>query len=200
MVIVPSNAEWPATPAHGHRVRAPVTVHQSAKPAPGLTADPDACAPSVSMIVWIMRFDIETKASPEQERRALTDFTQGRLRIWNRTLDPRTYELREQGTTWAVARESSPGSPFWVVARYDWSDPAVVRWTVVESSYGGGGEGTVRVAPRDDGGSRLQAEWTYTDPCRQKAMLFLFLLLPMNRLISRMWSSALDRVALSQDG
>src|SRR3954468_20332173 len=75
-----------------------------------------------------MRFDIETKASPEQVRRALTDFTQGRLRIWNRTLDPKTYELREQGRTWAVARESTPGSPFWVVSRYDWSDPAVVRW------------------------------------------------------------------------
>lgn len=35
-----------------------------------------------------MRFDIETQASPEQVRRALTDFTPERLRIWDRTLDP----------------------------------------------------------------------------------------------------------------
>ena len=152
------------------------------------------------MIRWIMRFDIETKASPEQVRRALTDFTPGRLRIWNRTLDPKTYELREQGATWAVARESTPGSPFWVVARYDWSDPAVIRWTIVESSYGGGGEGSVRVTPGRDGGSRLHAEWTYTDPRRQKALLSLFQRLPMNRVISRMWASALDRYALGQDG
>jgi hypothetical protein len=74
-----------------------------------------------------MRFDVDTKARPEQVRRALTDFTERRLQIWNRTLDSQTYELREQGDTWAVARESTPGSPFWVVARYDWSEVAVVR-------------------------------------------------------------------------
>lgn len=34
-------------------------------------------------------------------------------RIWHRTLDPKTYELRERGSTWAVARESTAGSPFW---------------------------------------------------------------------------------------
>ena len=147
-----------------------------------------------------MRFEIETMASPGQVRRALTDFTQGRLRIWHRTLDPKTYEVREQGPTWAVARESTPGSPFWLVARYDWSDPVVTRWSVVESSYGGGGEGIVRVVPRDDGGSRLHAEWTYTEVRQQKAMLFLFLRLPMNHVISRMWASALDRYAGSQDG
>ena len=98
-----------------------------------------------------MRFDIETQASPEQVHRALTDFTQERLHIWNRTLDPETYELREHGLHWAVARESTPRSPFWVVARYDWSDPSVVRWTVVESSYGGGGQAS-------SGSSRETAE------------------------------------------
>ncbi|GIJ56931.1 SRPBCC family protein [Virgisporangium aurantiacum] len=146
-----------------------------------------------------MRFDIETKATPEQVRRALTDFTQDRVRIWNRTLDPKTYELREQGPTWAVARESTPRSPFWAVARYDWSDPAVIRWTVVESSYGGGGEGVVRVTPRGDGGSLVHAEWGNTAPRRQKALLFLLHLVP-NRMIARMWASALDRYALSQGG
>ena len=45
----------------------------------------------------------------------------------------------------------------------------------------------------------LHAEWTYTEPRRQKAMLFLLQRLPMNRMISRMWASALDRYALSQD-
>ena len=63
-----------------------------------------------------VRFDLETKASPEQVRRALTDFTDRRVQIWNRTLDPRTYELRDHGDNWALARESTPGSPFWVVA------------------------------------------------------------------------------------
>jgi hypothetical protein len=51
-----------------------------------------------------MRFDIETKASPEQVCRALTDFTPRRLRTWDRTLDPATYQLREQGPTWCRRR------------------------------------------------------------------------------------------------
>ena len=37
-----------------------------------------------------LRFDLNTKASPEQVLRALTDFTDARLQIWNRTLDPKT--------------------------------------------------------------------------------------------------------------
>ena len=68
-----------------------------------------------------MRFEVTTHASPEQVREALTDFTDRRARIWNRTLDPKAYEVRAVGDTWAVARESTAGSPFWVVSRYDWS-------------------------------------------------------------------------------
>ena len=83
-----------------------------------------------------MRFDVTTEASPGQVLQALTDFTERRPRIWHRTLDPKTYELRELGATWAVARESTAGSPFWVVERYDWSDPSVVRWADVETKLG----------------------------------------------------------------
>ncbi|MDI6105217.1 hypothetical protein QLQ12_42195 [Actinoplanes sp. NEAU-A12] len=143
-----------------------------------------------------MRFDVDTKASPEQVRRALTDFTGRRLQIWNRTLDPKTYEVREQGDTWAVAREGTPGSPFWVVARYDWSDAAVIRWTVVESSYGGGGDGFVRIMSEGEGGTRLHAEWTTTGArISQRPLLFLLHHGPAGRLISRLWASALDRYA-----
>jgi Polyketide cyclase / dehydrase and lipid transport len=144
-----------------------------------------------------VRFDVTTHASPEQVLRALTDFTDRRLQIWSRTLDPKRYEVRGQGDSWAVARESSPGSPFWVVVRYDWSDPTVVRWTVEESSYGGHGTGAVRIAPTDEGGSRLHVDWDYTDisRTRDKVILFLIQRFPMSRLISRMWVSALDRYA-----
>jgi len=44
--------------------------------------------------------------------RALTDFTERRPQIWSRTLDPRTYEVRELGDTWAVAKEGTARSPF----------------------------------------------------------------------------------------
>ncbi|MDT0163996.1 hypothetical protein Q9R32_00320 [Actinotalea sp. AC32] len=146
-----------------------------------------------------MRFVVDTVASPAQARGALTDFTDRRLRTWSRSLDPRTYELRDQGPTWSVARESTAGSPFWVVVRYDWSDPDVVRWTTVDSSYGGGGTGTVRITPRDGGGSRLHVEYDHTGPQRQKVALFLITHLPMGRYIRRLWTQSLDRYARTSE-
>lgn len=146
-----------------------------------------------------MRFEVTTLASPEQVREALTDFTDRRLAIWHRTLDPKRYELRDHGENWAVAREASPGSPFWVVARYDWSDPDVIRLAVEESSYGGAGEGTFRIAPTAGGGSRLLVEWDNTGARSwQRLLLVLIHRGPMGRIVSRMWASALDRYARSE--
>lgn len=146
-----------------------------------------------------MRFEVSTVAAPGQVREALTDFTDRRLDIWHRTLDPKRYEVRDQGDTWAVAREATPGSPFWVVARYDWSDPAVIRMRIEESSYGGAGQGTIRIAPRAGGGSRLAVEWNNTDARSwQKVLLVVMHRGPMGRLIARLWASSLDRYARSE--
>jgi Polyketide cyclase / dehydrase and lipid transport len=146
-----------------------------------------------------VRFDVHTRASPEQVRAALTDFTDRRLQIWSRTLDPKTYEVTARGDSWAVARESTTGSPFWVVCRYDWSDPSVIRWTVEDSSWGGGGAGSVRVDPADGGGSVVHAEWSYTGAHRRrdKVMLSLIQRFPLRRVIARGWVQALDRYAES---
>jgi hypothetical protein len=143
-----------------------------------------------------VRFDIDTEATPEQVWRAFTDFTDLRTRIWSRTLDPDGYELRDRGDTWAVARESTKGSPFWVVARYDWPEPPVIRWTVEQSSYGGGGAGLVHITPAPGGGSHVHAEWTATGARPlQRPVLYLLHHGPMVRLISRMWADTLNRWA-----
>ncbi|WP_159081568.1 SRPBCC family protein [Nocardioides sediminis] len=145
-----------------------------------------------------VQFEVTTLASPEQVREALTDFSDRRLETWHRTLDPKRYELREHGGTWAVAREATPGSPFWVVARYDWSDPAVIRMTILESSYGGGGEGSLRITPTAVGGSRLRVEWDNTAARSwQKLLLHVVHSGPMGRLVCRLWTSALDEYAQS---
>ena len=70
--------------------------------------------------------------------------------------------------------------------------------TDFQSSYGGGGQGFVRIVPRDGGGSRLHAQWVNTEPRRQKLMLLLLHLVP-DRMIARMWAAALDRYALTHD-
>ena len=86
-----------------------------------------------------------------------------------------------------------------MVAHDDWSDPEVVSWRVIDSSYGGGGEGFVRVAPREGGGSRVHAEWDNANASRQKLLLLLIRHGPMKVLVSRLWAAALDRYAI-QDG
>ena len=72
-----------------------------------------------------------------------------------------------------MARESTAGSPFRVVSRYDWADRTVLRMTVQESSWGGSGTGSVRVAPLDGGGSRVHAEWTHTGVARTRDKVLL---------------------------
>ncbi len=144
-----------------------------------------------------MRFEVTTRATPEQVREALTDFTDRRTQIWNRTLDPKVYEVRALGDTWAVAREGTAGSPFWLVSRYDWSDPTVVRATVEESSWGGSGTASFRIVPADGGGSRVHAAWTHTGVTRTRDKLLLSLIHtpPMRRMIARLWVQTLDRYA-----
>ena len=143
-----------------------------------------------------MRFDLTTKASPQQVLRAMTDFTDRRLEIWHKTLDPKVYEVRELGDTWAVVREGSPRVPFWVVVHYDWSDPRLIRWTEVESNHGDDGAGSMRIEPVP-GGSQVHVEWT-THPVRTRDKIAMFLLHhTMNRTIARMWRKALDRHARS---
>jgi hypothetical protein len=144
-----------------------------------------------------MRFDLTTKASPERVLRAMTDFTDRRLEIWHKTLDPKVYEVRELGDTWAVAREGSPRVPFWVVVHYDWSDSRLIRWTEVESNHGDRGAGSMLIEPGDEGGSVVHVEWT-THPVRTRDKIAMFLLHhTMNRVIARTWRKTLDRYALS---
>ena len=146
-----------------------------------------------------MEFELTTTATPEQVLRALTDFSERRPQIWRRTLDAASYELRELGDTWAVARESTAGSPFWVVERYDWSDPSVVRWTDVETSWGGLGSGEVRIHPAPGGGSHLEAAWSNGEATGRRDRVLLWLLHrgPMHRVISGMWRRTLDDYAVS---
>lgn len=144
-----------------------------------------------------MRFAVTTKASPEQVLAALTDFSDCRPQIWTRTLDAKSYEVRELGDTWAVAKESTAGSPFWVVERYDWSEPGIVRWTDVETSWGGLGSGEVRILSAEGGGSRLEAAWSNGEATgrRDRIMLWMLHRGPMHRVIARMWRTTLDRYA-----
>jgi hypothetical protein len=67
-------------------------------------------------------------------RSALIDFGSHRPELWP-NLDPTLYELHAQGDTWADVTEGSRfAGGIWERSRYDWSDPDVVRLTVIDSN------------------------------------------------------------------
>jgi len=148
-----------------------------------------------------VRFSFDTEASPELATMAFTDFSERRLEIWRRTLDPGRYEVRERGETWAVAKEGSAGSPFWVVTRYDWADPRAIGWDVVESNFGGNGPGSIRIAAGSEGGSRVDVEYRESGVRPVLRPVIMLVHNPaMDRVVARLWASALDRLARSEAG
>ncbi len=147
-----------------------------------------------------MRFSygLTTRATPEQVFTAFTDFGERRLDVWQKTLDPAKFELREIGENWAVVREGSAGVRIWVVLRYEWHPPGTIRWTLLESDHCDAGRGEVTISPGPGGGSRVHAEIDHRRPrgLRGRAILLA------QRLIGpvafpRMWRAALDRMAAS---
>ncbi|WP_448615778.1 SRPBCC family protein [Modestobacter sp. URMC 112] len=141
----------------------------------------------------LVRYSLQTRATPEQVVRAFTDFSDRRLQVWRRTLDPEKYEVRELGESWAVVREGSAGTKIWVVLRYDWQEPGTIRWTLVDSDHCTGGRGEVVVHPLDSGGSRVDALIDHTGPRGPRGRVILL----VQRLVGpiafpRLWRSALD--------
>ena len=148
----------------------------------------------------LFRFTLDTKAAPDEVFRAFTDFSDRRLTVWKRTLDPKKYELRELGDTWAVAKEGSAGTSVWVVLRYDWKEPGRVHWSLVDSNFCDGGTGDITITPGVDGGSRVAVEIDHTSARGLRGTAVLL----MQRLVGpvmfpRLWRSALDRLPAEEE-
>jgi len=145
------------------------------------------------------RYSLDTRATPEQVFRAFTDFSDHRLTVWRKTLDPVKYELREHGDTWAIVKEGSAGTKIWVLLRYEWQQPGTVHWSVLDSDHCDSGTGDITIAPRAGGGSTVNVVINHQGPrgLRGRAILL------MQRIVGpvafpRLWKSALDSVADSR--
>jgi hypothetical protein len=107
---------------------------------------------------------VDTTLPPEKVREALLDFSERRPDTWP-SLNRELYEVYSVGETSAEIKEgnNSPFGAFWARERYDWSDPATVRWTVVESNFCTPGS-YVSATPRarEGGGSRIDIHWERT--------------------------------------
>jgi hypothetical protein len=109
-----------------------------------------------------VEFDTETTLPPERIVAMLTDFSPSRPEVWPGLWEG-AYETYSVGDTSAEVREGNKTPKIWARERYDWSQPGVVRWTVIESNFCVPGSFVeARLAPRDGGGTRVHVTWERT--------------------------------------
>ena len=91
---------------------------------------------------------------------ALTDFGERRPELWP-NLDAKLYKLHEVGDTWAEVTEGTEVlGGVWARERYDWSEPGLVRLTLVEAAdFRPGSVIEYRVTPRPDGGCHVAVDF-----------------------------------------
>ena len=105
-----------------------------------------------------IEFDIRTDAPPDAVRAALLDFSDRRPERWP-GLPADQYEAYEVGDTWAEVREGYRGR-IWVREHYDWSEPARIVFTAVDSGFATPGSNVViDIQPAEGGGSNVHVTW-----------------------------------------
>ena len=77
----------------------------------------------------------QTHASPEQVLEAGTDFSEWRAKAWL-NVQAKRLEVHDRGDAFVEATEGTlgPFGLFWERCRYDWSQPGVVKATVLDSN------------------------------------------------------------------
>jgi Polyketide cyclase / dehydrase and lipid transport len=96
-----------------------------------------------------MHFTEKMTATPEQFVAALTDFGEGREKVWGNSADG-YLKVLSKGASEADVTEGSGG--VWETLHYDWSDPSRVVLTTTDSNTWGGKSGwTYTFTPQPDG-------------------------------------------------
>ena len=146
-----------------------------------------------------VEIDVETTLPPEKVIEALTDFSDRRTEIWP-DLAPEFYEIYSVGEKTAEVKEGSsmPGVKVWAREHYDWSEPGIVKWTVMESNFCTPGSGLVTtVEPRADGGSRVHVVWERTGSNLKGRVLCRMMKLTNGKLLSAGMKKAFGRLESS---
>lgn len=99
-----------------------------------------------------------SSARPERVLEAARDFSSRRADLW-RDVYTEHLTIHDRGETWADVTEGNrwPIGLVWERLRYDWSQPSIVRGTVVDSNlFKPGSTWEIRAAPATGGGSRVE--------------------------------------------
>jgi hypothetical protein len=107
-----------------------------------------------------MHFDVtaQTALHPEQVLSAGTDFSEHRAAVWT-NVDAKRLAVHERGATYVDVTEYARGIAWfaWERTRYDWSEPGVIKQTVLDSNVlQPGSSWELRITPRDGGGSLVK--------------------------------------------
>jgi hypothetical protein len=133
-----------------------------------------------------LEIPIETDLPPEEVRRRLIDFSADRPKIWP-GITPELYKVYEVGDTYAEVQEGTkiPLGSFWARERYDWSDPNVVSWTVVDSGFCNAGDHlSATLRPRDGGGTHIDLHWERTPKTLKARMMIRMMVLTKGKLVA----------------
>ena len=109
----------------------------------------------------MLRFTVtaETSASPERVLAlAGTDFSADRAKVWSNVAENRL-AVHERGDTYVEVTEFATGIAWfaWERSRYGWSQPGIVKQTVLDSNVlKPGSVWQLQVAPREGGGSEVE--------------------------------------------
>jgi hypothetical protein len=102
-----------------------------------------------------IRFHRTTTSTPDQFLAGLTDFGPGRSRLFGNSADG-VLQVHERAPAAADVTEGSGG--VWERLHYDWSDPARIVMTTVDSNVWGGASGhTYTLTRLPDGGTHVDA-------------------------------------------
>lgn len=144
-----------------------------------------------------VRYEFDTRLSPEGVLAAYTDFSARRPSLWP-NLDPAKYQVHELGETNAVVTEGNRRPDFWARERYDWSSPGRVEWTVEESnSFSPEASAiVVRISPGSADGSHVEVDWRRSPRGLVAYLVGIAVMLGRDRLLGH--QAALDAIADSQ--
>ncbi|HEX7951423.1 MAG TPA: SRPBCC family protein [Candidatus Limnocylindrales bacterium] len=107
-----------------------------------------------------IRYEVDGPVPPERFIAALTDFSDRRPDLWP-GLDAKYFTVHELGDTWAEVTEGTDVlGGVWARERYDWSQPGLVRLTLVESpDFEPGTVTTYRIVPGPAGGCHVAVDF-----------------------------------------
>jgi Polyketide cyclase / dehydrase and lipid transport len=144
-----------------------------------------------------VEMEVHTRLAPEQARAALLDFTDRRPDIWTQLSREYWKFYSTQGATAEVREGSTKPFRIWARETYDWSDPDVVRWEMIENPgvMQPGSYVSARIVRAHDGGSDIHLTWDRTPISLKGRFVALFMKTTKGSPVAKYVRQSLDKLA-----